>query len=274
VIDLEVYTGFILAGLSVSFLHAILPNHWLPFVLAGRAQKWSMGKTLSVVTLAGGGHVLITTVLGVLIVWMGVVLTEYVAEWADPLASGVLILFGLYYIVQHFRGVGHSHLHIPGLDHDQHDQHELPRDDHGSDHHGHDHGDPYQGHSRPGSDHTSHDHGDHDNDHKDLHDHSVSDTRFSPDKVAVVSLIALLTFSPCEGFLPIYLTAWPHGWTIFVLLSGVLAVGTLSGMLVFTGLTFLGVQHLEMPWLERFENLILGGVLILLGIGVVLFHHH
>jgi len=257
---LDVYTGFIVAGLSVSFLHAILPNHWLPFVLAGRAQKWSIGKTLSVVTLAGGGHVLITTLLGVLIVWMGVALTDYVEAWAEPLAAGVLVLLGLFYIVQHFRGVGHSHLHIPGFGHDHHGH---DHGDHAHDHHDHEHGD-----------HT-HDHGDHDHSHDDhAHAHHADEGRFSPDKVAVVSLIALLTFSPCEGFLPIYLTAWPHGWAVFVLLSVVLAVGTLAGMLVFTGLTFLGVQHLEMPWLERYENMILGGVLILLGIGVVLFHHH
>jgi nickel/cobalt transporter (NicO) family protein len=250
---LEVYTGFIIAGLSVSFLHAILPNHWLPFVLAGRAQKWSMGKTLSVVMLAGGGHVLITTILGVLIVWMGVALTDYIEAWAEPLASGVLVLLGLYYIVQHFRGVGHSHLHIPGLGH-------------AHDHHHHD-----QEHSHDDHEHA-HDHDDHT--HDDEHHPHEDDARFAPDKVAVVSLIALLTFSPCEGFLPIYLTAWPHGWTVFILLSVVLAVGTLAGMLVFTGLTFLGVNKLDMPWLERYENFILGGVLILLGIGVVLFHHH
>lgn len=257
--------GFIVAGLSVSFLHSILPNHWLPFVLAGRAQKWSMGKTLSVVTLAGGGHVLITTILGVLIVWMGVALTDYIEAWAEPLASGVLILFGLFYVVQHFRGVGHSHLHIPGFGH----HHDHSHDEHDHDHahhdaHHHDHDDEHHDHH--------HDH------HHDGHDHHLHEDqdhgRFAPDKVAVVSLIALLTFSPCEGFLPIYLTAWPHGWMMFILLSTVLAVGTLAGMLVFTGLTFLGVQKLEMPWLERYENLILGGVLVLLGIGVMLFHHH
>ncbi|MDA0711525.1 MAG: hypothetical protein O3B73_15100 [bacterium] len=271
--ELEIYTGFVLAGLSVSFFHAILPNHWLPFVLAGRAQKWSMGKTLSVVTLAGGGHVLITTILGVLIVWMGVALTEYIEAWAEPLASGVLILFGLYYIVQHFRGVGHSHLHLPGLGHDHH-----AHGDHGHDHGGdtHDHG--HDHHAHPHSDHDhdhphDHDHADHPHDHG-VHEHAGKEARFSPDKVAVVSLIALLTFSPCEGFLPIYLTAWPHGWAVFVLLSVVLAVGTLAGMLVFTGLTFMGVEHLDMPWLERYENMILGGVLVLLGIGVILFHTH
>jgi len=220
-----------------------------------------MGKTLSIVTLAGGGHVLITTVLGVLIVWMGVALTDYIEAWAEPLASGVLILFGLFYVVQHFRGVGHSHLHILGFGHHHHHDHSHD-DHHHGEHHDHDHDD---------HDHHDHDHGEHD--HHDHHHHE-DDARFSPDKVAVVSLIALLTFSPCEGFLPIYLTAWPHGWTMFILLSAVLAVGTLAGMVVFTGLTFLGVQKLEMPWLERYENLILGGVLVLLGIGVVLFHHH
>ncbi len=264
---LDVYTGFIVAGLSVSFLHAILPNHWLPFVLAGRAQKWSISKTLSVVTLAGGGHVLITTLLGVLIVWMGVALTDYVEAWAEPLAASVLVLLGLFYIVQHFRGVGHSHLHIPGFGHDHHghDHHRHDHGDHAHDHGDHEHGDHDHSHGEHTHAHDHHEHG---------HDHHTDEARFSPDKVAVVSLIALLTFSPCEGFLPIYLTAWPHGWAVFVLLSVVLAVGTLAGMLVFTGLTFLGVQHLEMPWLERYENMILGGVLILLGIGVVLFHHH
>jgi hypothetical protein len=36
---MEVYTSLIVAGLSVSFFHAILPNNWLQFVLAGCAQN-------------------------------------------------------------------------------------------------------------------------------------------------------------------------------------------------------------------------------------------
>ncbi len=237
---MDVYTSLIIAGLSVSFFHAILPNHWLPFVLAGRAQKWPLGKTLSIVVLAGGGHVSITTLLGILIVGMGLALSDYIETWAEPLASGILILFGLYYIVQYFRGIGHSHLHIPGFGHDHHE----------------------------------HSHGHHDHSHHD-HDHPAkkeTGKRFSPDTVAVTSLIALLTFSPCEGFLPIYFTALPYGWMAFAILSIVLAIGTLAGMMIFTGLTFAGMQHLELPWLERSENLILGGVLVFLGILVVIFH--
>jgi nickel/cobalt transporter (NicO) family protein len=256
---LDVYIGLTLAGLSVSFLHAILPNHWLPFVLAGRAQRWSLGKTLWVVTLAGGGHVLITTVLGILIVGAGLAVAAYVEAWSMPLATSVLILFGVYYIVRHFRGGGHGHSHFPGMDdHDAghgheetgHDHHELDGGDH--DHHGC----SDAGHTHHGAGHDAKERG-----------------RLSPDTVAVASLIAMLTFSPCEGFLPIYLTAWPHGWTGFLLLSVVLAAGTLAGMIVFTGLTYAGVRRLQLPWLERYEHLILGAVLVLLGIAVMGLHH-
>ncbi len=52
----------------------------------------------------------------------------------------------------------------------------------------------------------------------------------------------------------------------------VLAIGTLTGMMIFTGLTFIGIHHLELPWLERSENLIPGDVLVFLGILVVIFH--
>ena len=41
------------AGFATAFLHAALPTHWLPFVLVGRAQRWTLPKTLSAVTTAG-----------------------------------------------------------------------------------------------------------------------------------------------------------------------------------------------------------------------------
>lgn len=253
---MEVYMSMVLAGLSVSFFHAILPNHWLPFVLAGRAQRWSMGRTLWVTALAGGGHVLITTLLGVVIVWMGLALSSAVEAWSAPLAAGVLVLFGLFYVVRHLRGGGHGHSHFPG----------GHSHDHGEDHdHGHSH-DPGHSHGHnPGHNH------DHDHDYSHGRAHPRGEGSWAPDAVAVASLVAMLTFSPCEGFLPIYLTAWPYGWGAFTALSAVLAAGTLSGMLAFTGLTYAGFRRVEMPWMERYEHLVLGGVLILLGVAVVVF---
>ncbi len=63
-------------GFSVAFLHAAMPTHWLPFVAVGRARGWSDRRTLAAVALAGGGHVLATTVLGVALAWFGFELSE------------------------------------------------------------------------------------------------------------------------------------------------------------------------------------------------------
>lgn len=258
---MQVYTGLILAGLSVSFLHAILPTHWLPFVLAGRAQHWSMGRTLTITVIAGGGHVLMTTLLGVIIVWTGVALTAYIEEWAAILTSAILGLFGLYYIINHLRGGGHHHHHhIPGLGAHAH-LHEAVEESIHDTEPTHSSGDDHE-HSH--HDHAGHDHAGHE---------QGATKRFSPDTVAVGSLIALLTFSPCEGFLPIYLSALPYGWWAFATLAAVLSIGTLSGMILFTGLTFAGIRRLDLAWLERYEGLILGGVLMLLAGVVILFHH-
>ncbi|HZP14098.1 MAG TPA: hypothetical protein VFB36_16905, partial [Nevskiaceae bacterium] len=59
-------------GFAVSFVHSILPTHWLPFVLAARAQKWKPAKTLSIVAVAGGGHTLFTVGLGLIVLGLGV----------------------------------------------------------------------------------------------------------------------------------------------------------------------------------------------------------
>lgn len=49
--------GFSAADLStiggiatVSLLHSFIPTHWLPFSVVGRAQKWTLSRTLLVST--------------------------------------------------------------------------------------------------------------------------------------------------------------------------------------------------------------------------------
>jgi hypothetical protein len=58
------FASIAVTGFAVAFLHAALPTHWLPFVLVGRAQKWSAGRTLGVTLLAGLGHVGLTIAAG------------------------------------------------------------------------------------------------------------------------------------------------------------------------------------------------------------------
>jgi hypothetical protein len=91
------------------------------------------------------------------------------------------------------------------------------------------------------------------------------------DTAVILGLLALLTFSPCEGFLPIYLSGLSYGWSGFLVLSAVLAVATLASMVLFTWLTLDGLEHVRFSVLERYESGILGGLLILLGIAIVVF---
>jgi nickel/cobalt exporter len=86
----------------------------------------------------------------------------------------------------------------------------------------------------------------------------------------IAGLFALLTFSPCEAFLPVFLLGAKYGWIGFALLSAILAIGTVAGMVVFTGLTLAGLEKLKFRALEKFESGILGGVLCLLGILIML----
>jgi len=114
----EIFFPSIMAtGFVVAFAHAAIPTHWLPFVLAGRGQRWHKGKTLMVVVLCGSGHVLFTTVLGALVVWLGIETSKWTGNVFPWIAGGALILFGLYYLIRQVRGGGHGHHHFGG-DHD------------------------------------------------------------------------------------------------------------------------------------------------------------
>lgn len=91
------------------------------------------------------------------------------------------------------------------------------------------------------------------------------------DRIAIGSLLALLTVSPCEGFLPVYLTGIKYGWFGFIVLSAILAGATLAGMVLFTWVGLIGLERLKLNFFERYEAGILGGLLCLLGILVILF---
>ncbi len=346
------FLSVVATGFVVAFAHAAIPTHWLPFVLAGRGQRWSKTKTLMVVALCGSGHVLFTTVLGALLVWLGIETSKWTGNVFPWIAGGALILFGLYYLVRQARGGGHGHHHFGG------------GHDHGA--HGHDHGN----HDKGSHDHASEtkridtghgvlllevfedgvpprfrmrtesasaplpraaalsletlrpdgsrqtfafaeragylesledipepheftvnlslSHGDHAHRHElrfEEHQHAppVQPAAIAPasgprppgivksDRGVILGLFTLLTFSPCEGFLPVYLSGISYGWMGFVVLSAVLAVATIAGMVAFTWLTMAGVERLRLEFLERYESGILGGLILFLGVGIIFF---
>lgn len=129
-------------------------------------------------------------------------------------------------------------------------------------------------------------HGDHAHEHRiefvEHHHHGESDHAHSLEAVkppapaksdwaAMTSLFILLTFSPCEGFIPVYVSGVRYGWGGFALLTAILSVGTVAGMVVFTWLTLIGLEKLKLQWIERYESGVLGGLLCVLGLFVIFF---
>jgi hypothetical protein len=91
------------------------------------------------------------------------------------------------------------------------------------------------------------------------------------DRVAVTSLLALLTFSPCESFLPIYVSGVRYGWIGFALLTAILSIGTVLGMVSFTWLTLSNLEKLNLRFLEKYESGIIGSLLCTLGVLIIVF---
>jgi hypothetical protein len=132
--------GALLVGtLSIAALHALIPSHWLAFAVVGRAQRWPMGRTLSIAALAGAGHVLVTMIIGLTLAAAGKAALHVIPEALEHAApTVVLIALGLYFVLQAFlRPGGHTHAHAHGSTHD-----------HAHDHEAHDHAEPGERPSR------------------------------------------------------------------------------------------------------------------------------
>lgn len=323
-------------GLSIAFLHAAIPTHWLPFVLTSRALKWSRSKTLFITMIAGVGHAVCTSILGFLLAWFGIAMLNRYGVWFPRVAGGALLLLGLFYLYRQLSG-GAGHFHLFGGH--AHGHSPAAKGPHGGfqvENHGtmleltvhHEAGVArfrvYQastaGTALPAAEADSvfltttrtdqtrqaftfisrglylesvepvaapHafstiigiGHQDHAHEYtftfsgRDPFDHT--DTRdpasAKSDWAAIVSLWMLLTFSPCEGFLVVYVSGVKYGWKGFLVLTGMLGIGTVGAMMLFTSVALYGARKIKVNALERYESGILGSLLSALGLFVIFF---
>ena len=102
-----------LGSLLLSLIHATIPNHWLPVVAVGKAEKWTMNETLAVAGISGFAHTLSTVIIGISIGFVGHRLNENYDFISERVAPTVLILLGLVYLViDQLRHHRHKH-HLP-----------------------------------------------------------------------------------------------------------------------------------------------------------------
>lgn len=92
-------SSLIVGAITISILHAHTPSHWLTFVLVGGAQGWSRGRVMRLAILAGGGHVAMTTILGLAAAIIAKWILPYIGFLEAYLTSGTLIALGLTFLL-------------------------------------------------------------------------------------------------------------------------------------------------------------------------------
>lgn len=93
------------------------------------------------------------------------------------------------------------------------------------------------------------------------------------EKMAVAGLVLVPALSPCATTLPVFL-AVGNSKSMMVLAIIVLLFSTILVMTSLVALSFYGASQLKFHWVERYDKLLVGSVLCLVGILTLLFHDH
>ncbi|MFL5862766.1 MAG: hypothetical protein ACJ780_18635 [Solirubrobacteraceae bacterium] len=245
------------AAAGVGFGHAVLPDHWVPLAVLGRARRYPLAKIARLSGLAGVAHVLLSIILGAVIIAVGLQFRSAVASAQGVIIGFLLVATGIGFGVLQATGHGHHHDHDHGQGHDH---------DHGQDHdhgHGQDHD---HGHGQ------DHDHG-HGQDHDHGHDHHQAhvraagdpDTRHGLRRMAAIMVPFGAAASPDLTILPVFLAATTAGVATAVgsvVIFGAVTIGTIVGLTLGAAK---GGYQLRGEWLDRWGNAVTACVLIVIG---------
>lgn len=236
-------TGYILLGTAVStaLLHTLIPDHWLPFVLAGRARGWTAGFTAMISGVSALVHAALSLLLALGAGYLGREAAAALGETLESSAGILLILFGLVYAGWAWRKGGHFH---PG----------------GSLlHHGHD------GHGCSGEE------GDGHPDH--LHYHPDEELIRGQDGTSAWTLAMIIGINPCILILPLILASAEYGAVTVSLVALAYAATTCLLMVGLAVLGVIGARRIKPPGIARHMEMISGLLIALTGAVVMLVHH-
>ncbi len=211
---------------SIAFLHTIVgPDHYLVFSAMGKANRWSLSKTLRVTAVCGLGHILSSVVLGFVGIFFGAQLLTLVdiESARGSLAGWALLAFGITYMIwglrRAFRRKPHTHLHR--------------------------HGDLVHSHS----------HG-HQGDH--VHVHQSETSSITPWAMFIIFILG-----PCEALIPLLMyPAAQQSMGLVVWVAVVFGVVTLLTMMAAVAVVSLGLNRFNFSGLQRFSHAIAGGSIV------------
>ena len=94
---------------ATALFHTLIPDHWLPFVLIGRARGWS-GKTTALVSgFSALIHTLLSIALGLTALRLGQLGARLIGERLERGSGLLLVVFGAAYALWAWRKGGHFH---------------------------------------------------------------------------------------------------------------------------------------------------------------------
>ncbi len=97
------------AAALTGIAHSLIPDHWLPFVLIGRARGWPLRMVATISGLSGLVHAAISVLVGVIAVAAGSGAASALGENLEHVGALALIALGLGYSVWAWRKGGHFH---------------------------------------------------------------------------------------------------------------------------------------------------------------------
>lgn len=99
---------------TLATTHTVSPDHWFPFVMVGRANKWRTSWILGLALLAGIGHVGTSVFIGLVGVFAESGVSKDIATFLENATPMLLIVFGFGYAAyalykEHLGDWGHLH---------------------------------------------------------------------------------------------------------------------------------------------------------------------
>ncbi len=219
---------------TLGLVHTVLgPDHYLPFIVIGRARKWSLSKTLLISFFCGLGHVLSSVVLGFIGIALGIAVSrlESIESYRGGVAAWLLIGFGFaYFIWGIHRAIKnkphrHLHLHADGLKHEHLHTHEA--------------------------------------DHSHVHDQKKEKN------ITPWILFVICIFGPCEPLIPLVMfPAIEHNIGGVILVTLAFGLTTILTMLTIIAVSSWGVNFLRLGPLERYVHALAGAMIFISGVSV------
>jgi nickel/cobalt transporter (NicO) family protein len=101
----QIFVGSLVLGL----IHPLFPNHWIPLIAISKTERWSNREAIFATLITGFSHTLSTIIIGIIVGFVGIKLSEsynYITKIAAPL---ILLLIGIVYILIDLKSTHHHH---------------------------------------------------------------------------------------------------------------------------------------------------------------------